>query len=74
MDQKKTATRPDCNQMQPDHWLELHAFQNKKLPKTECNQTGCNWLQLVLGTSQKFTHFEPILKRNGPEMHEIWPK
>ena len=51
MDQKKTTTRPDCNQMQPNHWLWLHAFQNQKLPKTKCNQTSCNWLQLVLGTS-----------------------
>ena len=46
--------------------MQLPAFQNEK--------TKNNHPQLVLGTPYKSTHFEPILKRNKPEMHVLQPK
>ena len=37
--------------------------------KTNLNRTSC-----LCNTPSKYGHFEPVLKRNSPEMPELWPK
>ena len=71
MDQKKT-----------ENWTEQDwtggcsclLFKIKRLPKNRLQWTSCNQLQPVLGTPLKSAHFEPILKKIGPEMHVLQQK
>ena len=41
---------------------------------TPPDRFGPIWTSCLHDTPQKCTHFEPILKRNGSEMDDMWPK
>ena len=62
---RKTKNQTGLDPLGPDRRLRLHAFKQR------------NWTDLdgfPRDTPRKCAHFEPILKRNGPEMDEMWPK
>ena len=61
--EKKTKNWTELDQLGPDWWLRLPAFQNKKTAKKP--------VAMVLGTPLKSAHFENILKKIGPEMHVL---
>jgi hypothetical protein len=49
-------------------------FQNNKTGYNEPVTTGHATTGCPRNTPRKYAHFETILKRNGPEMHVLWPK
>ena len=61
-----------------DRQLRLHAFQTTQPdrfgPIATCFEG--DWLKPVMQVIplKIFAHFNPILRRNGPELHELWPK
>ena len=75
--QKKPVKKPDCNQFFCNWQLQFSLSEIKKpqkLNKAEPKKTGCNWLKWLQYRPCKCAYFKPILKGNGPELHELCPK
>ena len=72
MDRKKTETGPDRNQLQPDHWLRLPAFQNEKTTKRPVAmdrlQSVATGFRYALKTHTFWAYFEEKQARNACAM------